>query len=77
MVVGAPRFHGSIRGILAGLDLTLLLMARIRGEEASLRRDLEEYREYTLNVRYRHFPCIWQGRLLKKTCNFSRVCVFF
>jgi len=42
-----------------GFALTLLLMARIRGEEALLIRDLEGYRQYTLNVRYRLFPFLW------------------
>lgn len=59
MFVGAPLLLGSFFGVLAGLALTILLMARILGEEAMLIRDLEGYREYTQDVRYRLFPFIW------------------
>ena len=59
MFVGAPLVLGSFYGILAGLALTILLMARIREEEVMLARDLEGYREYTQNVRYRLFPFLW------------------
>jgi protein-S-isoprenylcysteine O-methyltransferase Ste14 len=34
-------------------------MARILGEEKMLGRELEGYREYTQNVRYRLFPLLW------------------
>ena len=46
-------------GLFVGLALTALLMARIRGEEAMLARDLEGYREYMQKVRYRLIPFIW------------------
>jgi protein-S-isoprenylcysteine O-methyltransferase Ste14 len=59
MFIGAPLLLGSFFGILAGLALTILLMARILGEEVMLSRDLEGYREYTQNVRYRLFPFLW------------------
>jgi protein-S-isoprenylcysteine O-methyltransferase Ste14 len=59
MFVGAPLLLGSLYGIPAGIALIILLMARILGEEAMLIRDLEGYREYTRNVRYRLFPFIW------------------
>ena len=59
MFVGAPLVLGSFYGILAGIALTMLLMARVRGEEAMLAQDLEGYREYTQNVRYRLFPFLW------------------
>jgi protein-S-isoprenylcysteine O-methyltransferase Ste14 len=59
MFVGAPLLLGSLYGIPAGIVLTILLMARIQGEEAMLTRDLEGYREYTQNVRYRLFPFLW------------------
>ena len=55
MFVGAPLLLGSCYGILAGLALTVLLMARILGEEVMLSRDLEGYHEYTQNIRYRLF----------------------
>jgi protein-S-isoprenylcysteine O-methyltransferase Ste14 len=50
---------GSCYGVLAGLALIVLLMARIVGEEKMLGRELEGYREYQLNVRYRLIPFIW------------------
>jgi protein-S-isoprenylcysteine O-methyltransferase Ste14 len=59
MFTGAPLLLGSICGVLAGLALTLLLMGRIVGEEKMLNRELEGYREYTQNVRYRLVPYLW------------------
>jgi len=59
MFVGAPLVLGSIYGLLAGITLTILLMVRILGVEAMLTRDLEGYREYMNNVRYRLFPFRW------------------
>jgi protein-S-isoprenylcysteine O-methyltransferase Ste14 len=59
MFIGAPLLLGSLYGIIAGLVLTILLMVRIRGEEAMLTRELEGYGEYTRNVRYRLFPYFW------------------
>ncbi|MGA2122622.1 MAG: hypothetical protein ABSG49_11390 [Methanoregula sp.] len=59
MLLGKPLLPGSLYGILAGLALTVLLMARTRGEEAMLERELEGYREYTQKVRYRLFPFLW------------------
>jgi protein-S-isoprenylcysteine O-methyltransferase Ste14 len=59
MLVGAPLLLGSCYGVLAGLALTILLMTRILGEEVMLTRDLEGYREYTQNVRYRLIPFLW------------------
>jgi protein-S-isoprenylcysteine O-methyltransferase Ste14 len=59
MFTGAPLLLGSLYGVLAGLALTILLMARILGEEEMLARELEGYQEYRQNVRYRLIPCIW------------------
>jgi protein-S-isoprenylcysteine O-methyltransferase Ste14 len=59
MFTGAPLLLGSLYGLFVGLVLTALLMARIKGEEAMLARDLEGYREYIQKVRYRLIPCIW------------------
>ena len=59
MFIGAPLLLGSYYGILLGLVLTILLMARILGEEAMLTENLEGYREYTRMVRYRLFPYLW------------------
>jgi protein-S-isoprenylcysteine O-methyltransferase Ste14 len=59
MFLGTPLLLGSLFGILAGLALTVLLMAHIVGEEKMLGRELEGYREYTKNARYRLFPLLW------------------
>jgi protein-S-isoprenylcysteine O-methyltransferase Ste14 len=59
MFVGAPLLLGSGYGLLPGIALTALLMARIRGEEEMLARELEGYREYMQNVRYRLIPFLW------------------
>jgi protein-S-isoprenylcysteine O-methyltransferase Ste14 len=59
MFLGAPLLLGSIYGVLAGLALTVLLVARILGEEKMLNRDLEGYRKYTQHVRYRLIPFLW------------------
>jgi protein-S-isoprenylcysteine O-methyltransferase Ste14 len=59
MFLGAPVLLGSFLGVLVGLALTILLMARILGEEAMLTQELEGYREYTKAVRYRLVPFLW------------------
>jgi protein-S-isoprenylcysteine O-methyltransferase Ste14 len=59
MFIGTPLLLGSIYGLLIGLALTVLLMARIRGEEMLLVRDLDGYREYIQHVPYRLFPFLW------------------
>ena len=59
MFVGAPLLLSSFCGLLAGCALTILLMARIVGEEGMLARELEGYREYMQHVRYRLFPFLW------------------
>jgi protein-S-isoprenylcysteine O-methyltransferase Ste14 len=59
MFLGTPLLLGSSYGVIAGLALTILLMARIVGEEGMLARELEGYREYMKNVRYRLFPFLW------------------
>lgn len=59
MFVGAPLLLGSWYGLMPGLAMTMLLMARIRGEEELLERELEGYREYMQNVRYRLVPFVW------------------
>ena len=59
MFLGAPLLLGSSYGLIAGLALTILLMARIVGEERMLARELEGYRDYMQDVRYRLFPFLW------------------
>ena len=59
MFIGAPLLLGSVGGVAAGLALSVLLMARIKGEEAMLARELEGYRDYVQKVRYRLVPFLW------------------
>jgi protein-S-isoprenylcysteine O-methyltransferase Ste14 len=59
MFLGAPLLLGSFYGIFAGVALTILLMARIVGEERMLARELEGYREYMQKIHYRLFPFLW------------------
>ena len=56
MFIGGPVLLGSVWGIVTGLALSGLLMARIAGEEGVLARELEGYRDYMKTVRYRLFP---------------------
>jgi len=59
MFFGAPVLLGSIGGIGTGLALSVLLMARIIGEEAMLARELEGYGDYMQKVPYRLIPFLW------------------
>jgi protein-S-isoprenylcysteine O-methyltransferase Ste14 len=59
MFTGSPLLLGSCFGFLAGLAQTILLMARISGEEAMLARDLDGYQGYMQKVRYRLVPFLW------------------
>ena len=59
MFIGSPLLLGSTFGVLIGLIMTALLMARILGEETMLARELEGYREYMQKVRYRLVPFLW------------------
>jgi protein-S-isoprenylcysteine O-methyltransferase Ste14 len=59
MFAGAPLLLGSAWGIGTGLALSVLLMARIIGEEAMLVRELEGYGDYMQRVRYRLVPYLW------------------
>lgn len=59
MFTGAPLLLGSWYGLLTGAGLTVLLIARITREEGMLAQELEGYREYMQNVRYRLIPFVW------------------
>jgi protein-S-isoprenylcysteine O-methyltransferase Ste14 len=56
---GAPLLLGSGYGLLIGLALTVLLIARIHREEEMLARELEGYQEYMRKLRYRLVPYLW------------------
>jgi protein-S-isoprenylcysteine O-methyltransferase Ste14 len=59
MFLSAPLLLGSFYGIIAGLAITVLLMARIVGEESMLLTELEGYGDYCQKVRFRLVPFIW------------------
>ncbi len=59
MFFSAPLLLGSVGGVLVGCTLTILLMARILGEEARLSKELDGYRDYMQYVRYRLIPFVW------------------
>jgi protein-S-isoprenylcysteine O-methyltransferase Ste14 len=59
LFVGAPLLLGSIYGWLIGVLMSVLLIARILGEEKMLVKELEGYADYRKKVRYRLIPFIW------------------
>lgn len=59
MFFGVPMLLGSKYGILLGLVLSFLFILRIFGEEKMLENELEGYKEYKENVKYRLIPFIW------------------
>ena len=56
---GTPMLLGSFYGILVGSILTILLIARILGEEKALSNELEGYNDYRKKVKYRLLPPVW------------------
>jgi protein-S-isoprenylcysteine O-methyltransferase Ste14 len=59
VLVGGALLPGSLCGLLVSLAMVGLLIVRIFGEEKLLVRDLEGYRAYCENVRYRLVPHAW------------------
>ena len=59
MFEGAPLLLGSTCGLLLAGAMSVLLAARIVGEEKMLTTELEGYEEYCRRVRYRLLPFIW------------------
>lgn len=55
----APIALGSLWGLIPMALLPLILVLRIRDEEALLLRDLAGYREYTQRVRWHLLPGVW------------------
>jgi protein-S-isoprenylcysteine O-methyltransferase Ste14 len=50
---------GSIYGVLIGVLISFLVVARIIGEERMLVKELEGYADYRKKVKYRLIPFIW------------------
>jgi protein-S-isoprenylcysteine O-methyltransferase Ste14 len=56
---GTPLLPGSIFGLLIGFLISVLLVARIIGEEKVLTKELEGYSDYRKKIKYRLIPFIW------------------
>jgi len=59
LFIGTPLLIGSLFGLAFGAMLTLLLAARIVGEEKMLANELDGYDDYRKIVKYRLIPFIW------------------
>lgn len=59
LFIGTPLLLGSTYGLLIGVLISFLLVARILGEERMLAKELEGYADYKKKVRYRLLPFIW------------------
>ena len=59
LFLSMPLILGSVYAFALLLGYLPLIVARIRGEEALLERELKGYRAYTQKVRYRLIPGIW------------------
>lgn len=59
MFAGTPLLLGSQAGLAIAVAVTLVLAARIVGEERLLTSGLEGYAEYCRTVRYRLLPFVW------------------
>jgi protein-S-isoprenylcysteine O-methyltransferase Ste14 len=54
-----PLALGSLYGLIPGLIISLLFIARTALEDKTLRRELPGYEEYAQRVRFRLLPGIW------------------
>jgi protein-S-isoprenylcysteine O-methyltransferase Ste14 len=59
LFLGAPMLLGSIYGIIVGIFLSIIFVARIIGEERMLIVELDGYPDYKDKVKYRLIPYIW------------------
>jgi protein-S-isoprenylcysteine O-methyltransferase Ste14 len=59
MSIGAPALLGYKYGILIGVIVSLLIIARIIGEEKMLVKELSGYTDYRNKVKYRLIPLVW------------------
>lgn len=59
VMAGIPLALGSYWGLVLLIPGVTVIMLRIRDEEKLLREELNGYREYTGNVRYRLVPYMW------------------
>ncbi|WP_321206585.1 isoprenylcysteine carboxylmethyltransferase family protein [Tolypothrix tenuis] len=59
LFIGTPLLLGSLYGVLIGVIFSLVLVARIFGEEKMLVEELPGYEDYQQKVKYRLIPFIW------------------
>lgn len=59
LMVFSPLALGSYWALIPALAMPLFMVLRIRDEEAMLLEELDGYREYTEQTRYRLIPGIW------------------
>jgi protein-S-isoprenylcysteine O-methyltransferase Ste14 len=59
LMLGIPLALGSYWGLVFVLPVLVVLALRIRDEEKLLGQELDGYREYTQQVRYRLVPHMW------------------
>lgn len=59
LMLGIPLALGSYWGLLFVMPVLVVLALRIRDEEKLLGQELDGYREYTQQVRYRLVPHMW------------------
>ena len=59
LFIGAPMLLGSMYGLFIGILISILLAARIIGEERMLVKELDGYADYRKKVKYRLIPFIW------------------
>lgn len=55
----SPLALGSYWAMIPVVLLIILLVARIKGEEKELLKNLEGYKEYVMKTKYRLLPGIW------------------
>jgi len=59
LFTGVPILLGSMYGLIIGVLMSCLLVARIIGEERMLVKELDGYADYRKKVKYRLIPFIW------------------
>jgi protein-S-isoprenylcysteine O-methyltransferase Ste14 len=59
MCIGGPLLLNSIYGLIIGLIVIIIFMFRILGEEKMLAEELEGYKDYKKQIKYRLLPFIW------------------
>ena len=57
--LATPFFLDSLWAFLPALFITIVLVIRTRLEDSTLQNELEGYREYARQVRYRLLPGVW------------------